>query len=442
MSLLHLLTAELQKLPEARRYLIAYSGGVDSHVLLHALVQQRAQFPGTTLSAIHIDHGLHPQAVLWAEHCARVCAVLDVALITRKTDARAVNGESPEDAARRARYAEFTQELRPGDVLLTAHHQDDQAETLLLQLLRGAGPRGLAAMPAVAPLGAASLARPLLGVARDDLRAYADEQRLRWVDDPSNSDTRFDRNFLRAEIVPRLKQRWPAATATLARSAQHCAAAAELLQELAQQDLQTIGLSASSVSVSQLSRLSVARQRNLLRCWIEQCGLPLPQQRHLEHVLSDVLHAPPDGEPCVSWPGVEVRRYRDALYVMAPLPAIPATGEWAWSVDTPLHIEGAGTLRAQRVGGTGLNAETCRAGVRVTFRAGGERIKPAGRAHHVTLKHLFQDAGVPPWQRERLPLIFIGPSLAAVAGFWIADEFAARPGEDGVLFEWETDVLS
>lgn len=437
MSLLQHLFAELQKLPVAPRYLVAYSGGIDSHVLLHALTQLRGQFSGVALGAMVVDHGLHPQSAAWARHCAQVCLTLDVPLITRVVQARAGIGESPEDAARRARYAAFAQALQPGDVLLTAHHQDDQAETLLLQLLRGAGPRGLAAMAAVSSLGEAWLARPLLGVSRDLLRAYAEAQQLRWIDDPSNTDTRFDRNYLRAEILPRLKQRWPASAATLARSAHHCAEAAELLQDLAQQDLDVALLSPFSLHVPHLLQWSHARRRNVLRLWIERCGLPLPQQRHLEHVLSDVLSAPVDAEPCVRWPGVEVRRYRDALYAMPPLPEPPTTIDAMLQVGAPLHIAGIGVLRAQPTRGAGLAAEYCHAGLRVSFRGGGERIKLAGRAHHTTLKHLFQEAGVPPWQRERVPLILIGEVLAAVAGLWIADEFVAKPGAEGWSVEWD-----
>lgn len=442
MPLLPHLSAELQKFPAASRYLVAYSGGIDSHVLLRALVALREQWPQVSLAAMHIDHGLHPNSNLWAQHCAQICATLQVPLLLRVVQAQAATGESPEDAARNARYAALAQELKSGDVLLTAHHQDDQAETLLLQLLRGAGPRGLAAMPAMSPLGAAWMARPLLGVSRAVLRAYAEDVQLRWIDDPSNSDTRFDRNYLRAEILPNLKQRWPAAAATLARSAQHCADAAELLETVARQDLHAVQSEAAnagevgSLSIARLLQLPTPRQRNVLRLWIEQCGLPLPQQRHLEHVLSDAVLAPADAEPCVRWPGVEVRRYRDALHAMQPLPELPDIRNVLWQTDAPLHIEGLGRLKVQPASGAGLSAEACREGLRVAFRDGGERIKPPGRAHHATLKHLFQEAGVPPWQRERVPLLFIGSSLVAVAGHWIADEFAARSGEPGWVVDW------
>lgn len=446
----------IARLTRAPRYLVAYSGGVDSHVLLQALVQLRAQFPGVELRALHVNHGLHASAADWAQHCERVCAALDVVCDVRRVDARALSGVSPEDAARTARYAVFAEIVQPGDVLFTAHHQDDQAETLLLQLLRGAGPRGLAGMAELSRFGTAWLARPLLEFSRATLHAYAQTQQLRWVDDPSNSDTRFDRNYLRHEILPRLQQRWPAASVTLARSAQHCAEAAELLEGLARADLQDVRVphidksppvpqqaeeliahSNISLRVSKLLTLSPARQRNVLRYWIELLGLSAPQQRHLERVQHDVLHAAVDAEPCTHWPGVDVRRYRDVLYAMPPLAVFDVSQQVAWDLAAPLTIAHSGTLTARHNQGMGLRADACASGVRVVFRNGGERIQPAGRAHHATLKNLFQQAGVPPWQRARVPLLYIGTQLAAVAGYWYADEFAAGDGAIAIEFQPE-----
>lgn len=432
------------------RCLVAYSGGIDSHVLLHAMGQLRAQLPGVEVRAVHVDHGLHPQSASWALHCMQVCSQLDVPCDVLAVNARASSGTSPEAAARAARYAAFRGIVRSGDLLLTAHHQDDQAETLLLQLLRGAGPRGLAGMAKISRFGTAWLGRPLLEFSRAALSEYAAAQRLDWIVDPSNADIRFDRNYLRHEILPALQRRWPAASATLARSAQHCAEAAGLLQALAQNDLQATRIPPSDapaegkaagrkkefqpameresgLSVSRLLALSPVRQRNVLRFWIEQAGLPLPQQRHLERLQNDVLRAAADAEPCMYWPGAEVRRYRDALYAMPPLAPFDELQQWKWNFDAPLRIAGAGLVTASPNQGTGLRAEACASDVRIAFRGGGERIRPAGRAHHVTLKNLFQEAGVPPWRRNRVPLLYIGDRLAAVAGYWYAEEFAARP---------------
>lgn len=434
----HRLLQTLSVLPPSTRYYVAYSGGADSHILLHALVQLRGQLPGIEIRALHVDHGLHASSSDWAQHCVGVCAGLDVACDVRQVNAHAQSGESPEDAARNARYAAFAEIMPAGEMLLTAHHQDDQAETLLLQLLRGAGPRGLAGMAKISRYGTAWLARPLLDYPREQLRAYALEHRLQWIDDPSNSDTRFARNYLRHAVMPHLQQRWPAASTTLSRSAQHSAEAAELLEALARIDMKKAlhpnlhHSGGDALSIVELLQLTPARQRNVLRFWIEQAQLPLPQQRHLEHIQSDVLHAEADAEPCVMWPGAEVRRYRDALVAMPPLPQFDLAQVWLWDLATPLHVNGVGTLQARRNLATGLRAEACAVGVRVAFRSGGERIQPAGQEHHRSLKNLFQAAGVPPWQRDRVPLIFIGQVLAAVTGYWYAEEFAARPGETSI----------
>ena len=466
------------RLTGASRLLIAYSGGMDSHVLLHALAQLRAHFPGVELQAIHINHSLHASAADWAQHCARACAALEVPCEIRVVDARALSGVSPEDAARAARYGVFAEVVQAGDVLFTAHHQDDQAETLLLQLLRGAGPQGLAGMSDLSRFGTAWLARPLLEFSRAELLGYALAQQLHWIDDPSNVDTRFDRNYLRHEILPHLQRRWPAAQVTLARSAQHCAEAAELLEVLARSDFQDIQLDKSGnattalllpsgrgkagmgvghindphpalppsrgkelfadpLSVSKLLQLSPARQRNVLRFWIEQADLPAPQQRHLHQLQNEVLTAAADAEPRAHWPGVDILRYRDALYAMPQQPVFDASQQYEWRLDMPLKIANVGTLTACHNQQVGLRADACAAGVRVAFRSGGERIKPAGRAHHATLKNLFQQVGVPPWLRERVPLLYIGAELAAVAGYWYADEFAARVGAITIEFQPE-----
>ena len=443
----------LARLPHAPRYIVAYSGGMDSHVLLHSLAQLREQLANVELRAVHVDHGLHASSPDWAAHCVSVCAQLGVMCEVRAVDARAPCGTSPEDAARVARYAAFTQVVQSGDVVFTAHHQDDQAETLLLQLLRGAGPRGSAGMGEMSRLGSGWLARPLLEFSRAALRDYALMQQLHWVDDPSNVDTRFDRNYLRQEIMPGLQRRWPAAHVTLARSAQHSAEAAELLEVLAESDLQAIRISppntldesesvggkGSGLIISKLLALSPARQRNVLRFWIEQAGLPPPHQRHLERLQSDVLHAAVDAEPCMHWPGAEIRRYRDVLVAMRPLPPFDASQQWAWNLEAPLTIAGIGTLTASPTQGAGLRADAGAVGVHIGFRQGGERIQPAGRACHATLKNLFQDAGVPPWRRAQVPLLYIDGALAAVVGYWYAEEFVAHAGAAAVAIEFQPE---
>ena len=420
-----------------KRYWIAYSGGLDSHVLLHALTRQRELLTGACLEAVHINHALSPNAKQWAEHCAQQCARLRIPLHQITVNARAGAGASPEAAARAARYQALAELLQAGDCLLTAHHQDDQAETLLLQLLRGAGPKGLAAMPLVAAFAGGWHARPLLGVRRDEIQRYAQQQQLAWIDDESNFDTGFDRNFLRHDIMPRLMSRFPAVAQTLSRSAALCSEAAEILAETATSDITAIKLSEQSLSATGLRKLGEVRGRNALHHWIHACGLPVPSAAHLQRLWQDVVCSAVDSEPSVAWAGAQARRYRDQVFVSKPLSVVDVSQCFTWDGSTVLNISGLGALSLQAVSGQGISAENL-AGqkLEVRFRQGGERIQPAGRQGHHSLKKLFQEAGIPPWQRERIPLLYLGDELIAVAGLWIAQEVACKKQQQGFLLVW------
>ncbi len=457
------LITTLEQLAPASRLLVAYSGGVDSHVLLHALASLRPQL-GPGLAAVHINHGLSPLASTWSDHCRFVCSALDVEYIVAEIDATPFGDESPEEAARRARYAAFDSILTREDVLLTAHQQDDQAETMFLQLIRGAGPRGLASMPTVAPFGVARIARPLLDWSREELQLYAQAHELKWVEDPSNTDSRFDRNFLRNEILTRIKQRWPSASRTIARSARLCAEAAELLDELGALDKNPIdterserisktlraatrrrlakmmepasAIIAQSMALSRLQTLSASRQRNLLRLWFNELGLPTPHERHIEHVV-EMIYMAEDANPLVTWPGVEVRRYRGMLFASVPLPAVDESLQMEWDLQAQLNIPGVGALYTRPAVGHGFRPTALTSSVTVRMRQGGEQIRPARRRETHTLKHLFQDAGVPPWLRDRIPLIYVDDELVCVAGYWTADAWSVRPGEQSTAIEFK-----
>jgi tRNA(Ile)-lysidine synthase len=399
---------------------VAYSGGLDSTVLLHALAALRPRL-GPALEAVHVHHGLQGEADAWVRACERTCRSLGVPLRVLEVDARPAPGESPEAAARRARYRALGGVLDAQTCLATAHHLDDQAETLLLQLLRGAGPAGLAAMPVIARLGAGWHVRPLLGCPREALHDYARRHGLSWVEDASNLDTRYGRNYLRQRVLPVLRQRWPSASRTLARAAHHQAEAAELLGELAEQDRATApGSRPGTLSVRALAGLSQARQANLLRHWIRGLGLPVPDARQLAQVRAQALGAHAGRSPCVRWSGAELRRYRDDLHAMAPLPPHDPAMVLRWDPSAPLPIPHLGLeLRPwdlQRLG-----VAVAGQGLTVRFRRGGERCRPAGAPHHRSLKKLFQEAGVPPWERERIPLIYAHGRLAAVMGHWACD---------------------
>ena len=419
---------------------MGYSGGRDSSVLLHALTGLRAHLPGDLeIRAVHVDHGLSAHAGAWSQHCAAVCSALALPCQILRVNAKPQSGESPEAAARGARYQAITALIEAGDVLLTAHHQDDQAETLLLQLLRGAGPHGLAAMPAHAPFGAGWLARPLLDVTAVELASYTEQHQLSWIEDPSNFDTGFERNYLRHEVMPHFKRQWPAVSRTLSRAAAHAAEAASVLDALADSDMQSVqGPAQDTLSVSGLLKLDEARQRNVLRRWFRRQNILVPATVHLQHIQHDILNAAADSIPCVGWgsvkQGAEARRYRDLIYAMPRLPVHNPDTILTWDMRQPLTLAGVGTFTASPVPGEGIKASLLTEhSVSVRFRQGGERCRPAGRGHTHELRKLFQERGVPPWQRDRLPLIYIGDELAAVANLWVCEPFHAAVNEPGIV---------
>ncbi len=416
---------------------VAYSGGRDSTVLLHAAATLSAAGHAASLRAFHVDHGLHPEAPRWRAHCAAACADLGVPFLAAQVDARPAAGESPEAAARTARYAALGGLLAPGEWLLTAHHGDDQAETLLLQLLRGAGLAGLAAMPVRTAFAGGWLVRPWLDLRRAQLAAHAAHHDLAWCEDPDNASVERDRNFLRHVILPHLATRWPAAPACLGRSAAHCAEAAGLLEEVAAADLAAAGVAPgdTALPLAVLRALSAPRRRLLLRHWLAGLGLPPPGRHPLARVEHEMLRAAPDRNPVVAWPGAELRRYRDVLHAVPPCRTAPDRIERPWDPAAPLELPW-GRLRAVPTRGRGLDPDRLHGHtVTVTTRVGGERLRLPGRPTR-PLKKLLQEAGVPPWRRARLPVVRVDGALAAVADLWVDAAFAATAEAPGLDLEW------
>ncbi len=419
------------------RLLVAYSGGGDSHVLLHALAKIA---PGIAapLLAVHVDHGLQSEADAWVDHCRRTAAKLGVPFLSLRVAARPLAGESLEATARSARYAALAGAMEAGDLLLTAHHQDDQAETLLLQLLRGAGLRGLAAMPEIAPCPPGRLGRPLLHFRRAALRRYAEAEGLRWVEDPSNRDFHRDRNFLRHRILPVLEERWPSYAETLARSARHCAEAQDLIDAQTRVELdRCLGPDARNLSVSRLLALDGSRRRFILRGWLKRQGFGAPSVNHLDRVVGEVLTARPDRNPLVRWQGCEIRRYRDRLFALRPLPPAPSEGQLPWEADSVRLPEGLGVLRISPAPGRGIDpAAWGRAERGVRFRSVSAKCRPAGGDHHRSLKNLFQERGIPSWLRPYVPLVMLGNALVAVGDLWLCEGTWMVPA-GGIRIQWE-----
>ena len=413
------------------RLTLALSGGLDSVVLLHALLALRDQSP-FALQAVHVHHGLSPHADDWAGFCGRLCATHAVELSIHRVQVARDDPAGIEAAARRARQRVFAG--LDTDFLLTAHQQDDQAETLLLQLLRGAGPKGLAAMAEMQsrPGWRAAQLRPLLNVARADLLRAAQAQGLAWVDDESNLDTRYRRNALRQQVMPLLARHFPGAGRTLARAAALQADAAGLLDDLARQDARE-AIAGDRLDCAALAHLSIPRARNLLRHFIEQHGQTLPSLRRLDEALHQLRDAHADARVRVNLGQMDVWRYRGGAYLV-PVPP-PGAGTVRWQGEAAVRVPAAGvSVRMDRVNGAGLRRsvlEACE--VTLGVRSGGERLRLHEGGPRRSLKNLLQEHAIPPWQRERLPLMWCDGRLVWVAGIGFEADLCASPGEAGVL---------
>ena len=280
----------------------------------------------------------------------------------------------------------------------------------------------------------------MLSVRREDLHAYALANKLKWINDESNLDIKFDRNFIRHEIVPKLAQRWPSLAQTISRSARYCAEAVELLDDAAERYMLEINPDRLPyLSVNKLVELTKAQQRNVVRHWINQHDMNTPSSTQLEQVIQQALSAAPDSMPKVSWEGCEIRRYRDHLYVLPTLQPLNVEQVIPWDIANPMFIESIGELRAISSVGAGVAKKYISSdSVSIQFRQGGETIQPTGKAQHHALKKLFQEQGIPPWIRERMPLIYINDQLAAVGELFVSQEFQAVAGEDGYIFQWES----
>lgn len=433
----------LKNINNVDRYWIAFSGGVDSHVLLHVLASHQHQLESKKIQAVHINHSLSPNADQWAERCQKMCEQLKIEFVVIDVDATPRLGESPEARARTARYEAISKLVRKGDCLLTAHHQDDQVETLLLQLMRGSGPKGLSAMPEFSSFSNGMMARPLINVRRDDVLSYAVKNQLKWIEDESNRDVKFDRNFIRHEVIPRLQQRWPSLSQTISRSARYCAEAVEIIETSAHKALEKINpYGRESISIASLQQYSVVEQKNILRYWFQTQGLDTPSSAQLDQVIEQVLTAAIDATPRLTWEGSEVRRYRDQLYAIPRLKEVSIDQPVSWNLQEPLALPNVGILNFTAGVGEGVAKKYINSSpLSVGFRQGGETIQPVGRKEKHALKKLFQESGIPPWVRERTPLIFIEGELAVVGELYISQKFHAENGEDSYIFQWQSEQL-
>lgn len=404
----------IANLDKYNQIIVGFSGGLDSTVLLHALA---ATCLKKKILAVHINHGISPNAHLWQQHCEQFCIEEGVRFLAQEVQFN--RSSNIEEGARLARYAVFSSLLNTTDCVVLAHHRDDQAETVLLQLFRGAGIDGLAAMAERSTLEPGALLRPFLIHSRKVLEQYARKNQLKWVEDESNNQLDYSRNYLRHQIIPLILNQWPGAMSSIARAADHCQQARRNLDSLAQQDLKELTTAENNLNLLPLISLNEDRIINILRLWLRARKVKLPSTKTLQRIIHEMIHASQDAQPIVSWGSIRIRRHKQHLYIEKMQPSDLLESIVWQNFPAPLILDNFRTLTAKK-GEEGLNIPPG-AIIEVRFRAGGERITLHGQ--NKKLKKLFQEWDIPTWLRDRVPLIYLDNQLAAVVGFALNDCF-------------------
>ena len=406
----------LARLSGFKKLIVGFSGGLDSTVLLHVLASH--SLLQDKLVAVHINHGISANSQSWQDHCEQICLQSGIHFIARSVEfARSANIE---EEARIARYGVFSSLLNADDCLILAHHRDDQAETLLLQLFRGTGVDGLAAMLELNSFSSAILARPFLSVFRKQLEHYADEHELKWIEDESNQDIKYSRNFLRHEIMPLLMEKWPGVVGNITRTAAHCQQAKVNLDELAIQDSPELVAPKISINIESLKTLNFERIANVLRVWLKKNKIQLPSTMTFQRLIHEVILASPDATPVVSWDNIQVHRYQQSLFLVRKKGThLSSSIEWI-NFPLPLIAKEYDIHLIAEQANQGLLIPPD-AKVFVKYRQGGEIFCWHGQTKQ--LKKLFQEWKIPPWLRESIPLIYINEQLAAVVGYAVSDLF-------------------
>jgi len=442
------LSEHLNKFNKANHLYVGYSGGLDSHVLLHVIIELIGK---KRITAVHVNHQLSSNSDIWQKHCEDRCLEIGVDIIC-KTVSIKNRGTGIEDAARNARYSVFEKLLKKNDLLILAHHADDQIETMLFRLFRGSGIKGMSGMPISRLLGNGELFRPLLPFFRRDLESYASANQINWIEDDSNLDIAFDRNFIRHKLIPTINERWPNSSFKLNRSANIFAESDFLINILAQKDFKIVKEVSErvgwSISIDKLNGFEIIRQKNILRYWFNLHNLTLPSHAVLDNALNQMIGSKIDAEPIVSWGDLQLRRFNKKLYLL-PLNfedpnysvknkkgrELLEKNSIKWDGSSHLILPDSSSLCVKLKMKGGLRIDV-KKNLEIRFRSGGERCKPQGRSGSNTLKKLFQEYSLEPWLRNNIPLIYIDNRLAAVGDLWVCDEFCAEPDELGIQLEW------
>ena len=443
--MLNLDKLSLEEMLGYQRIGIAFSGGVDSHVLLHFLTKKLHKH--TNLFALHINHGINDQSNLWERHCKEICNSLGVNFVSFKLsfkDSSSVN----EHDLRKARYSKLLSWANDEDVICTAHNKDDNTETILFRIIRGTGIKGLKGIPFKRKIGNVHLIRPFLQISKSEIIDYAKKNNLFWIEDPSNQDITFSRNFLRADILPLIKKRWPKYTDSFSHLSIHAKYSQEIAEEVADLDLKKYLLGSSNqLSLSCIGHLSEARFLNLLHRWLSNYSNQPISFKIIQEIKKTFLSENKQTDPIITLGGVDnegsfqLRKYGEVLFILPHISPVILNERPSlqWNMENPIDLP-TGKLTAIKSFGKGLETDAIKGNINIQWRIGGERCKPAGRNKSQRLKKLLQEYEIPPWLRDRLPLIYIDEKLAAVADVWVCDKFLASKEKLGVCFDWKDNL--
>ena len=419
---------------------VALSGGVDSVVLLHLLdsLQKKHRF---TLNATHVHHGLSKNADKWAKFCEKLCTKLSIPLDAHYVKLPQKKSLGIEGEARRLRYEKLLQSK--SDLIVLAHHEDDQAETFLLQLIRGAGVKGLSSMAHFDD--SRRLWRPLLNTSRTEIESYAKKHQLKWIEDESNQNTDFDRNFIRSKVLPILKNRFSYVIKVISRSSAHLAEAQILLDDLARIDLKNYLKSINykhKIQVNTLGKLSNTRAKNVLRYWLELNDQLMPSKDLLDELLRQTLTAKKDATIKIQLSkDYEIRRYKDEIYITRKDRKDQKNYEIIWKGESEILLPNGTQLNFKKVKGKGINFKLLNdQKLIIRNRQGGEFFKPDSKRPTKKIKQLLQESDLPPWERENLPMIFVGDDLASVPNFGIDIKFQAKPKDVGLNVTLQAEI--
>ncbi len=427
------------------RIAVAYSGGLDSSVLLHSLsgIPEYKE----RVYAIHVNHGLSPNSKSWIKHCEKFCNDLGINLISLKIDLK--SSKNSENLLRQARYKALISCLKKGDVLCTAHHQDDHIETVLFRILRGTGIKGLGGIEKYSQMKGTNLIRPLISYSRKDLLDYANKFKVNWIEDESNEDVSISRNFIRKKVIPGLKNdNWPEYKNSISYLSVKAKEANEILDEIGHLDLKVCASeSLDRISIHKIKELSHARALNVLFTWLVMNTHLGISNKITDQVYKSIVLASENSNPVVTFGkkgevgSFQIRRFNNFLHHL-PLARVESLSNkkvWKWNTDNPLELP-TGILSKQVSLGKGISSHLTEPGISIKGRVGGERCKPEGRSKSQKLKKLFQEYKVPPWVRDRIPLVYVGDQLAAVSDLWVCEEFVAKKDERGIVLSWSDNL--